>query len=59
MVPLNELSISLKSGDQKRSKSIVEILLQVLNEIREEVAVAKADFQIKMDEYYKKKYGVP
>jgi hypothetical protein len=54
MVPLNELSISLKSGDQKRSKSIVEILLQVLNEIREEVAVAKADFQIKMDEYYKK-----
>jgi hypothetical protein len=52
-MPLVELGETIKRGTyKKRSKSIVTILLEVLNEIREEIATAKATFQIVMDNYY-------
>jgi hypothetical protein len=52
-VPLSELALSIRNGDTKRSKSIVTIIMEVLNETREEVSKAKAIFQVKMDDYYK------
>jgi len=55
-LPLNELEVSLKAGDTKRSKSIVEILLSVLKETREEQAVDKAKHQINLDKYFKQSW---
>merc|ERR1711865_1087156 len=51
-LPLNELALSLKSGDAKRSKSIVEILLEVLNETRNEQAADKATHNANLNSYY-------
>lgn len=55
-LPLNELTLSLKAGDTKRSKSIVEILLSVLKETREEQATDKAKHQINLDKYFKQSW---
>merc|ERR1711865_41178 len=51
-LPLNELALSLKSGDAKRSKSIVENLLEVLNETRNEQAADKATHNANLNSCY-------
>jgi hypothetical protein len=50
--PLIELGEAIKSGNTRRSRSIVEILLEILAEIRAEIALAKKEFQIYMDEKF-------
>jgi len=52
-LPLSELALSLKAGDTARSKSIVEILLQVLKETREEQAEDKRKHTENLNSYYK------
>jgi hypothetical protein len=51
-LPLNELALSIKAGDTKRSKSIVEILLEVLQETRNEQAADKAQHTANLNSYY-------
>ena len=47
-----ELALSIKAGDTKRSKSIVEILLEVLNETRNEQASDKSQHTANLNSYY-------
>jgi hypothetical protein len=51
-LPLNELALSIKAGATKRSKSIVEILLEVLKETRNEQAADKATHTANLNSYY-------
>jgi hypothetical protein len=51
-LPLNELALSIKAGATKRSKSIVEILLEVLKETRNEQANDKAQHTANLNSYY-------
>eukprot|EP00658_Telonema_sp_P-2_P076828 TRINITY_DN680_c0_g3_i4.p1 TRINITY_DN680_c0_g3~~TRINITY_DN680_c0_g3_i4.p1 ORF type:complete len:986 (+),score=282.82 TRINITY_DN680_c0_g3_i4:31-2958(+) len=51
-LPINELALALKAGAMKRSKSIVEILLHVLKETRQEQADDKATHGANLHSYY-------
>merc|ERR1711959_121202 len=55
-MPLNELALSIKAGDTRRSKSIVEILLSVLKETRQEQAADKAKHQAELDKFFKQSW---
>jgi hypothetical protein len=51
-VPLNQLAIDLKSGQRAGRKSILQVLLGVLKEVRDEQATAKAEHTKRLDEWY-------
>jgi hypothetical protein len=51
-LPITELALSLKEGNMARSKSIVEILLEVLKETREEQAAAKMEHTNMLNKNY-------
>ena len=57
-VPLVELAESLKQGETKRSKSIVQILIEVLNETRNAQAADKASHNANLLEYYKQSWDM-
>jgi len=50
--PLNELAITVKTGVRVGRKSILEVLLEVLQEIRTEQATAKAEHTLRLDQWY-------
>jgi len=54
--PLNELTLSLKAGETKRSKSIVTILLEVLKETREEQNHEKTLHTSNLNEMYRQSW---
>merc|ERR1711981_110801 len=60
-LPINELALSLKDTSvaaAKRSKSIVEILLEVLKETRQEQADDKAQHTDNLNSYYKQSWDL-
>eukprot|EP00656_Telonema_subtile_P016798 TRINITY_DN188_c0_g1_i6.p1 TRINITY_DN188_c0_g1~~TRINITY_DN188_c0_g1_i6.p1 ORF type:complete len:968 (+),score=330.56 TRINITY_DN188_c0_g1_i6:141-3044(+) len=57
-LPINELALSLKAGATKRSKSIVQILLEVLKETRQEQANDKAQHTANLNSYYKQSWDL-
>merc|ERR1712093_383114 len=53
MVPIAELAVAVRSGvGAKKRKNLVEILISVTEETRQEQAVAKATHQAKLDSWY-------